>query len=449
MKLKDQFQFVQQNMKKNKTRLFMTILATAMSVTFLIVLASVGFGLHKSIVKETMERRIVTEIEVHGKKEEGGEYRQLTNKDVNAFEKIEDVKAVIRQKRLAQTPMYEIGQHQTSAETVVAHMPSETKAGLELSDGKLPVAENEVIVGYHFVQSLVPKDADPENLYDEKGEVKNESRYKESLVGKEITLNIVKLEGDKEVQKQLKVIVTGIRKKPTKEWMYDNSVFVSEGILTQIENFTGTPRGMMNDPNNPDMKVPEIKNDQYDLVKVYAKDLESVKGISATLEGDNYGVYSVVNELKEVNIMFTIVKTGLIFIGTIAVLIASIGIYNTMTMAVTERAPDIGIMKAIGANPKTIKKIFLLESSYIGLAGAAIGTVVAYIISFVVNFALPIIIEQAFGEKPPEGLMFSYIPLSLPIISLIICYIVTILSGLRPAQRATKVDVLQAMRREL
>ncbi|MEH7443842.1 FtsX-like permease family protein [Bacillus sp. JJ1122] len=449
MKLKDQFQFVQQNMKKNKTRLFMTILATAMSVTFLIVLASVGFGLHKSIVKETMERRIVTEIEVHGKQEESGEYRQLTNKDVNAFEKIEDVKAVIRQKRLAQTPMYEIGQHQTSAETVVAHMPSETKAGLELSDGKLPVAENEVIVGYHFVQSLVPKDADPENLYDEKGEVKNESRYKESLVGKEITLNVVKLEGDKEVQKQLKVIVTGIRKKPTKEWMYDNSVFVSEGILTQIENFTGTPRGMMKDPNNPDMKVPEIQNDQYDLVKVYAKDLESVKGISDTLEGDNYGVYSVVNELKEVNIMFTIVKTGLIFIGTIAVLIASIGIYNTMTMAVTERAPDIGIMKAIGANPKTIKKIFLLESSYIGLAGAAIGTVVAYIISFVVNFALPMIIEQAFGEKPPEGLMFSYIPLSLPIISFIICYIVTILSGLRPALRATKVDVLQAMRREL
>ncbi|WP_423406794.1 ABC transporter permease [Heyndrickxia sp. MSNUG] len=449
MKLKDQFQFVQQNMKKNKTRLFMTILATAMSVTFLIVLASVGFGLHKSIVKETMERRIVTEIEVHGKQEESGEYRQLTNKDVNAFEKIEDVKAVIRQKRLAQTPMYEIGQHQTSAETVVAHMPSETKAGLELSEGKLPVAENEVIVGYHFVQSLVPKDADPENLYDEKGEVKNESRYKESLVGKEITLNVVKLEGDNEVQKQLKVIVTGIRKKPTKEWMYDNSVFVSEGILTQIENFTGTPRGMMKDPNNPDMKIPEIKNDQYDLVKVYAKDLESVKGISDTLEGDNYGVYSVVNELKEVNIMFTIVKTGLIFIGTIAVLIASIGIYNTMTMAVTERAPDIGIMKAIGANPKTIKKIFLLESSYIGLAGAAIGTVVAYIISFVVNFALPMIIEQAFGEKPPEGLMFSYIPLSLPIISFIICYIVTILSGLRPAQRATKVDVLQAMRREL
>jgi acetoin utilization transport system permease protein len=120
-----------------------------------------------------------------------------------------------------------------------------------------------------------------------------------------------------------------------------------------------------------------------------------------------------------------------------------------MTMAVTERAPDIGIMKAIGANPKTIKQIFLLESSYIGLIGALIGTLVSYLISYVVNFAIPMIIEMAFGEEAPPDLVFSYIPLSLPIICFVICYLVTILSGLRPAQRATKIDVLSAMRREL
>jgi acetoin utilization transport system permease protein len=449
MKLKDQFRFVRQNMKKNRTRLFMTILATAMSVTFLIVLASVGFGLHKSIVKDTMERRIVTEIEVHGKQENAGGYRQLTEKDVTSFEKIKNVKAVTRKKMLAQTPRYEIGKHQIAAETVVAHMASETKAGLELSEGRLPENDNEVIVGYHFVQDLVPKDADPETVYDENGQVKEDSRFKENLIGNKVKMHVLKLEDGKEVEKSYEVTVVGIRKKPSKEWVYDNSVFVSEKVLKQIENFTGTARGMMAEPDNKEKSGSTIPNDSYESVKVYAKDLESVKEISDTLEADNYGVYSVVNELKDVNVMFTIVKAGLIFIGTIAILIASIGIYNTMTMAVTERAPDIGIMKAIGANPGTIKKIFLLESSYIGLIGAAIGTIVAYGISFLVNFALPLIIEQAFDEKPPEGLMFSYIPLSLPIISFVICYLVTILSGLRPAQRATKVDVLQALRREV
>lgn len=448
MRLKDQFQFVRQNMKKNRTRLFMTILATAMSVAFLIVLASVGFGLHKSIVKETLERRIVTEIEVPGKEEPNSGFSQLTDEDISYFEEIEDVKAVTRRKNL-QDYMFEVGEHQTFAQAVVAHMPSETKAGLELSEGRLPKADNEVVVGYHFVQDLLPIKQVNEDLYDEKGKIKNEFRYKDDLVGKKIIMNVLKYEEGKEVKEPLEVTVVGVRKKPTKEWIFDNVVFVSEGILKQVEDITGTPRGMMKDPNNPDMELPDIPSDQYDQVKIYAKDMEAVKNITAQLEEKNYPSYSVINELKDINVMFTIVKAGLIFIGTIAIIIASIGIYNTMTMAVTERAPDIGIMKAIGANPKTIKKIFLLESSYIGLIGAAIGTIIAYAISFIVNFGLPLIIRQAFGEEPPEGLIFSHIPFTLPIISFVICYLVTILSGIRPAQRATKVDVLQAMRREV
>ncbi|GAM13896.1 ABC transporter permease [Mesobacillus selenatarsenatis] len=448
MRLKDQFQFVRQNMKKNRTRMFMTILATAMSVAFLIVLASVGFGLHKSIVKETLERRLVTEIEVPGKEEPNNGFRQLTDEDISYFEEIDEVKAVTRRKTL-QNYMFEVDDHQTNAQAIVAHMPSETKAGLELAEGRLPKSENEVVVGYHFVEDLRPNREVSEELYDEQGQIKEEFRYKEDLIGKKITMNVVKFEDGKEMIEPLEVTVVGIRQKPTKDWVYDSIVFVSEGVLKQVEEFTGTPRGMMKDPNNPDMELPDIPLDQYDQVNIYAKDMEAVKDITAVLEENNYPSYSVINELKDINVMFTIVKAGLIFIGTIAIIIASIGIYNTMTMAVTERAPDIGIMKAIGANPKTIKKIFLLESSYIGLVGAAIGTLVAYGISFIVNFGLPLIIKQAFGEEPPEGLIFSHIPYTLPIISFIICYLVTILSGLRPAQRATKVDVLQAMRREV
>jgi acetoin utilization transport system permease protein len=160
-------------------------------------------------------------------------------------------------------------------------------------------------------------------------------------------------------------------------------------------------------------------------------------------------VYSIVNEMKQINMVFTILKIGLLFIGTIALIIASIGIYNTMTMAVTERAPDIGIMKAIGAHPKTIKRIFVLESSYIGLLGALFGTIVAYGISYAVNLALPLVLERVFEEAPPEGLMLSYIPWSLTLISVAICLTVTIFSGWRPAKRATQVDVLKAMRREV
>ncbi|MDR7001807.1 FtsX-like permease family protein [Neobacillus niacini] len=450
MKLKDQFRFVRQNMKKNKTRVFMTILATAMGCAFLIVLASVGFGLQRSVVDEVTSRRVVTQIDVHGK-ETGGEggFHQSTIKDIHLFEKIKNVKAVTRRQMLNQESIFRLGNYQEGTETFVTYFPSEIKAGFELSKGRLPKNKNEIVVGYNFPLYLIPKDA-KDDIYDQSGQVKKEFRYKGNLIGEKLELTVRQFFNGKEQKKTIPLTVVGISKKPTKDWAQDKSVFISEDMLKEIESFTKTPKGMILDPGS---KTPKKELEQqkgtFEEVKIYAKNMEAVQGIADTLKEKHYASYSVVNELKEVNLMFTIVKAGLIIIGTIAILIASIGIYNTMTMAVTERAPDIGIMKAIGASPKIIKRVFLLESSYIGLIGAVIGTVVSYIISYGVNFAIPLIIKQAFGEETPKELIFSEIPIILPIICVIICYVVTIISGYRPAQRATRVDVLKAMRREV
>lgn len=451
MKINDQFRFVLQNMKKNKTRVFMTILATAMGCAFLIVLASVGFGIHKSVIKDMTEQSLVTEIEVHGKETKKGNFQQITDKDIKEFEQIDKVKAVTRRVLLSQSGNFKIANYQTDAETIVAHMPSEIKAGFELSKGRLPKNKNEVVVGYHFVTNLLNQDAiDKEaELYNENGEVKKEFRYKDELTGKQINLTVSQFEEGKKIEKEIPLTIVGISKKPTKEWVRDQTVFISEEILKEIEAFTGTPRGMINDPTFPDADFSDITTNEYDQVKLYANNIGDVKSIAEKLDAENYATYSIVNEMEEINMIFTIIKAGLIFIGTIAILIASIGIYNTMTMAVTERAPDIGIMKAIGANPKTIKNIFLLESSFIGLVGALIGTLVSYGISYAVNKGLPFIIEQVFEEQLPKDLIFSSIPWSLPVICFAITYLVTIISGHRPAKRATEVDVLRAMRREV
>ncbi|CAH2712950.1 ABC transporter permease YtrF [Neobacillus rhizosphaerae] len=449
MQLKDQFRFVRQNMKKNKTRVFMTILATAMGCAFLIVLASVGFGLQKSVVKEITEQRVITQIDVHGKElnDQDG-FRPLNETDIQLFEKVKDVKAVTRRKMLQQESTYIIGNYQESAQTYVTNFASEVKAGFELSEGRLPKGKDEIVVGYNFSLNLASKDA-PGDIYDKKGQIKAEYRYSGKLIGQKLELTVRQNKDGKQVEKTIPLTVVGITKKPTREWAEDRTVFIADEMLTEIENFTGTPKGLLLDENSEVPAEFKAQDNSYDEVKIYAKNMEAVQSISDKLTEKKYGTYSVVNELKEVNMVFMIAKAGLIFIGTIAILIASIGIYNTMTMAVTERAPDIGIMKAIGANPKTIKRIFLLESSYIGLIGALIGTVVSYGISYTVNFAIPLIIKQAFGKETQIDLIFSDIPLILPLICIVICFGVTIISGFRPAQRATKVDVLKAMRREV
>ncbi|MEN2768819.1 ABC transporter permease [Ornithinibacillus xuwenensis] len=443
MKLKDQYRFIRQNIKKNRARTFMTILATAMGCAFLIVLASVGYGLQQSIVKETMEQQIVTQIDVYGK-EKGNNYEALTMEDIEQLEKVENVKAVTRKNQLRQMPTYTIDNYIAGTMAVSTYFPSEVKAGLELSEGRLPENPNEVVVGYQFANEL--KLDTEENVYDEEtGEVKEEFRYSGNLVGKTITMTVQKDMESDEIR-EIPLTVVGILEEPTKEWMSDLNVYISQDVFEQVEAYTGTPGGEIGiDPDTLESNQVE----SFDEVQVYAENLEAVQGIVDELGDNNYATYSVVSEMKEINTLFTIAKAGLILVGTIALIIASIGIYNTMTMAVTERAPDIGIMKAIGANPKTIKKIFLLESSYIGIIGAIIGTIVAYLTSMLVNIGLPLILEMAFNDEMPEGLKFSAIPWSLVVIAVGICLVVTILSGMRPAKRATQIDVLKAMRREI
>ncbi len=448
MNIKDQFRFVRQNMKKNKTRLFMTILATAMGCTFLIVLASVGFGLHKSILKDMMETRLVTQIDVSGRSNEDGNYFPITDLDIAEFESIDQVKAVTRRQTLHQTPTFKIEEYKTYSETFVAHFPSEIKAGLELSEGRLPEKTEEVIVGHDFGSTLTAEVPDGISPYDDDGILKEEYAYKGNLIGETVNMEVVKLENEEETNLVIPVTIVGIAKAPVRDWMQDQSVFISPEVLVEIEEFTGTRGG------SPEVYEEENGRETnsertYDQVKVYANDVQAVSGITEQLEADQYYAYSIASEMKQMNMIFTIMKIGLMFIGTIALIIASIGIYNTMTMAVTERAPDIGIMKAIGANPRTIKNIFLLESSYIGFLGAFFGTIVAYAISYIVNMALPLVLSSVFDEAPPEGLVLSYIPISLTLISVAICLTVTIFSGWRPAERATRIDVLKAMRREV
>ncbi|MCF6408904.1 ABC transporter permease [Pseudalkalibacillus salsuginis] len=450
MRFKDQFKFVRQNMKKNKTRIFMTVLATAMGCAFLIVLASVGFGLQKSIVEEITQDRLMTEIQVHGKENE--ENAGITMDDITYFEGLDHVKAVTRRQMVDQQGEFRVGEFRAEGNAVVVDFPSETKAGFELSEGRLPEADNEVVIGHDFAESLAKWNGKETAPLNEDGTVKEEFKYKGKLIGETLNLGVKQYEGEEEKSKTFDVKIVGIGKKPTKDWEWDPNIYISEKVLSEIEAFTGTPNGTVITPNLPaeERDLMEQRKDRfYSQVSIYADDVENVKTISETIKDKKYFAYSVVDEMEQINTVFLIVKSGLIFIGTIAIIIASIGIYNTMTMAVTERAPDIGIMKAIGANPSTIKRIFLIESSYIGLLGAIFGTIVAYLITLGVNWLLPIILSNAFGEPIPGDFKFSHIPLSLPLICIGICLVVTILSGLRPARRATKVDVLKAMRREV
>ena len=186
-------------------------------------------------------------------------------------------------------------------------------------------------------------------------------------------------------------------------------------------------------------------------MNVYVDKLENVKAVSKKLKSEGYYVYSIADELEQLDVFFLALKAGLVFVGTIAILISSIGIFNTMTMAVTERTREIGVMKAIGANPKLIQRLFLMESAWIGIIGTILAVVISYGVSIISNFVLPIIVASALGEDDFGSLdvKFSVIPWQLVVIASTISIGVAMISGWRPARKATKIDVINALRQEL
>jgi len=227
-------------------------------------------------------------------------------------------------------------------------------------------------------------------------------------------------------------VVAGIAKEPAKDWMTDNSVYADSSWGPVFNEKLGLEQG-------------------YKNILVYADELQNVGGITNALKEDGYYVYSVTEELGSMNVFFTALKAGLIFVGTIAVLIASIGIFNTMTMAVTERTREIGVMKAIGAQPKLIRKLFLMESAAIGIIGTVLAVAISYAISLLSNWLIPMIVMNSLGEDRPDdfNLVISTIPWQLVVIASVISIGVAMVSGWRPARKATQTDVIQALRQEM
>ena len=409
-------------------RVFMTVLAATMGTAFLIVLASVGFGLHETIRGEILSNRLVTQIEVYSS--------EMDDEKVVELKKRDHVKAVVFRQNLGAEQQSSIGEFTGNSQLIVTDFTEEKKANFELQEGRLPEKVNEVVVGSNFADTLMNQQGE-----NEEGEF---TTYDGKLIGEQFNYQIGDDEGEM-IEDKMMLTIVGIGKKPAKDWEQDQKIYADASIIPELEKIYYAHVDKPVDDNTDAQQL------FYGNVNVYADKLENVKAISTALKDDGYSVYSISEELDQLDVFFLALKAGLVFVGTIAILIASIGIFNTMTMAVTERTREIGVMKAIGADPKLIQRLFLMESAWIGIVGTVLAVVISYGVSIVSNYVLPIIVTAALGEEDfgDMTVTFSVIPWQLVVIASTISIGVAMISGWRPARKATKIDVINALRQEL
>lgn len=431
MLFKDQVDFVRQHIKKNKLRVFMTILAATMGCAFLIVLASIGFGIQDTMRQEVLEDQAITEVEVYTN--DGEEL------DISKISAVEHVNAIVQRTRMDVISVSQLENRSLEGSMLLTNFAEEEKSNLKLSEGRMPTKDNEIIVGYQFAENLLTDEERKEMEQSTEGDGEPIGGYKESLIGKTVSLSLQSYESDEAFPKNWDFIIVGVTEKPARDWFVDTNMLLDDSWKDKFQEvYDANVEG-------------ENLNLFYSSSKIYTSSLEHVKSVTEELKEMGYSVYSVSEQLEQLDVFFMAFKIGLIFVGTIAVLIASIGIFNTMTMAVTERTREIGVMKAIGASPKLIQRLFLMESAWIGIIGTVLAVIISYVVSFLANWILPMVVGAALGEDSFDDLSmtFSLIPWQLVVIASVISISVAMISGWRPARKATKIDVIQALRQEL
>jgi putative ABC transport system permease protein len=173
---------------------------------------------------------------------------------------------------------------------------------------------------------------------------------------------------------------------------------------------------------------------------------ENVEEVDEVIKETGLGTIAFAAIAKRVRLNLLLISLGMAFVAGVALVVAALGITNTMLMTVLERTHEIGVMKAVGARDIHIQLIFLVEGALIGLIGGGIGLLCGWLVSFPVDaFARSFIEKQT--KTPFHETLFAFPPwLTLGVMGFAIA--VTTLAAVYPARRAARVNPVTALRHE-
>ena len=194
-------------------------------------------------------------------------------------------------------------------------------------------------------------------------------------------------------------------------------------------------------PGQPTTKTGKpYKELYYNSLYVSVDSMEHVKEVQQAITMLGYQATSNAEWVESMQKQFANVQAVLGGIGAVSLLVAAIGITNTMMMSIYERTKEIGVMKVLGCDLRNIRSLFLLEAGFIGFIGGVIGLILSFTLSAVINHVAASANEYMTG--------ISYIPFWLVLLSLVFAVLVGMTAGFFPARRAMRLSPLAAIRNE-
>jgi putative ABC transport system permease protein len=182
----------------------------------------------------------------------------------------------------------------------------------------------------------------------------------------------------------------------------------------------------------------------YQSLTVRVRGPSDVKQVEDAIRPMGYGTFSLLDATNNLRLVFAVFDLLLGIFGSLALIVASLGIINTLVMSILERRREIGVLKALGAADRDIRKLFFMEAGAMGLLGGIFGVTIGWLIGRAMNLGTDIYLRR---QQLP-AISVSSVPWWLFAIAIGFSIVVSLGAGLYPASRAAKLDPVEALRYE-
>lgn len=396
MNLKDYIFLVYKQFVTRKFRTFLTMFAIGIGVGTMFVLLSFVYGLQDLVTKRIAPMETLLTMDVAP-----GRLTTLDDKSVADLKKIQGVEDV--------APNWTLTGQAKSKE-------SNPFADLTVSASN---SQNLVYDGQKVLKGRLFKDGQPECLISS-GSLKL-FLDDESIIGRQINLRKLSLATGEKTETAIpelaqKVTVVGIIDDPEVTTIYLDAI--------QIKNIA--------------------PNLAYSGLKIKFDDAKNMTVVKDGVQNAGYEATAVYDMVEETARLFSYIRGAFALLGMIGLFVATIGMFNTLTISLLERTRDIGFMKAFGTTDKNVRSLFLTEATMIGLGGGVAGILMGYLDIKIVSMIIDYVTNNADAQK----LIIFITPTWVIFLTIIFSALLGFITGLYPARRASKISALEAIRYE-
>ncbi|PLS24812.1 ABC transporter permease [Bifidobacterium imperatoris] len=504
MRFGDILRLCRQNLWRRKSRTILTVLGVIVGCCSIVLMISLGQGINEQNEKMLKSMGDLSIVTVYTNGGYGGMMMgsgassssssqdvKLTDESVESFRSVPGVAGV--------TPVMNYN-YNSSARTGAGgrylydyvqimgiDMSQFDQMGFKLKDGSMPIRDGEVLAGewlaYDFMDTL------------KNGEMRESSRGEGCMwnndtaqcepyededpyfkpIGTQLTLTTgANYQGDPYTQNlygtgggsssagnasESQNVTADMRITGVTVSDYNKGFATSDGIVMDLKSLKELIAKV-------DPSVAKQRTTNYDQVLVKAQDMASVPEVESQIKALGYETSSYEDMRKTLEEQSRAIQLILGGIGAVSLLVAAIGIANTMVMSVTERTREIGIMKALGCYVRDIRVMFLTEAGAIGFLGGLIGCIISAIFSLGINIAgmsyLGGGMSSSSGGDGSSGSIwtmlwqatvggddvtrYSVIPWWLYAFAILFATLIGLLFGFGPANKAVKIPALDAIK---